>query len=105
MIGLAHKLLACTGGLDQTQFISSGLNHDAKARNLELIGEAATRIPESVRTGSKDIPWRQVVATRKRPIHAYPGIDNDTPWSIVVDDIPPLLTQLPSLKNSLSRAA
>jgi len=33
------------------------------------------------------IPWRQIIAIRNRLIHGYLGIDNDTLWSIVRDDI------------------
>jgi len=102
MIEFAHKVIAYTDGLDQARFITSGLNYDATIRNLELIGEAAAHIPETIRIGSPEIPWRQIVATRNRLIHGYLGIDNDTLWSIVTDDIPPLLSQLQSLKNSLS---
>ena len=46
MIGFAEKVIAYTHGLDRDGFISSGLNYDATVRNLELIGEAATRFPE-----------------------------------------------------------
>lgn len=77
------------------------LTNDATARNLELIGEAATHIPEAVRTGNPQIPWRQIVATRNRLIHGYLGIDNDTLWSIVRDDVPALLRSLMALKAKL----
>lgn len=50
MIGFAEKVLAYTDGLDQAQFVASGLNYDATVRNLELIGEAATHLPDSVRS-------------------------------------------------------
>lgn len=43
MIGFAEKVIAYTQGLDQDGFIASGLNYDASVRNLELIGEAATK--------------------------------------------------------------
>jgi uncharacterized protein with HEPN domain len=101
MIEFAHKVLAYTDGLDQAAFIASGLNYDATVRNIELIGEAATHIPASVQSANPDIPWRLIVATRNRLIHGYLGIDNDTLWSIVTDNIPPLLDQLQTLKNSL----
>ena len=39
-------------------------------RNLELIGEAATHIPDEVRAAHPEIPWRLIVATRNRLIHA-----------------------------------
>jgi uncharacterized protein with HEPN domain len=69
-------------------------------RNLELIGEAARHIPDAVRDSSTDIPWRQLVATRNRLIHGYLGIDNDVLWSIIQDDIPPLLARLLKMKTS-----
>jgi len=48
MIVCAEKVAAYTAGLDQAGFVASGLNYDATLRNMELIGEAATRIPEEV---------------------------------------------------------
>ena len=68
-------------------------------RNLELIGEAATHIPEIVRSAHPEIPWRQIIAVRNRVIHAYLGIDDDIIWSIIRDDIPVLLVALKRLKN------
>ena len=73
---------------------------DAVIRNLEIIGEAATHVPEDVRNGHPLIPWRQLVATRNRLIHGYLGIDNDTLWSIIRDDMPDLLEALVRLKES-----
>jgi uncharacterized protein with HEPN domain len=39
---------------------SDGLTYDATIRNLELIGEAATHIPQAVRDASTTISWRQI---------------------------------------------
>lgn len=99
MIEFAEKALAYTEGLDQQSFIASGLNYDATVRNLELLGEAATHIPSEQRGASPAIPWRQIIATRNRLIHGYLGIDNDTLWSIIRDDIPGLMTELRKLKE------
>jgi uncharacterized protein with HEPN domain len=99
MIAFVEKVLAYTDGFDQQSFVASGLNYDATLRNLELIGEAATHIPDSVRQAHGQIPWRQVIATRNRLIHGYLGIDNDTLWSIIQDDVPDLLQQLLLLKD------
>jgi uncharacterized protein with HEPN domain len=82
----------------QEEFVASGLNYDATLRNLELIGEAATNIPDEVRQSYSQIPWRMVVATRNKLIHGYLGIDNDTLWSIIQDDVPVLLKELLKLK-------
>lgn len=72
---------------------------DATLRTLELIGEAATHIPETIRDSSHEFPWRMVTATRNRLIHGYLGIDNDTIWIIVRDDLPPLLDALRRLRD------
>jgi uncharacterized protein with HEPN domain len=90
MIGFAEKVITYTSSLDQAGFVASQLYYDATLRNLELIGEAATHIP-----------WRLIIATRNRLIHGYLGIDNDTLWSIVQDDIPTVLSQLRRLRDQL----
>lgn len=102
MIAFAEKVMTYTDGLDQQTFVDSGLNYDATVRNLELIGEAATHIPETIRQEHAHIPWRQVIATRNRLIHGYLGIDNDTLWSIIQDDVPGLIQQLNVLKDHCS---
>jgi uncharacterized protein with HEPN domain len=94
MMGFAEKCLAYTEGMDQQTFTSSGMTYDATLRNLELIGEAATHVPDDIRAAHPDIPWRMVIATRNRLIHAYLGIDEDTIWSIIRDDIPAMITKL-----------
>jgi len=101
MIGFAEKVVAYTQGLDQNGFVASGLNYDATVRNLELIGEAATHIPDNVRQANQQIPWRLIIATRNRLIHGYLGIDNDTLWSIIRSDIPALLPHLSALREKL----
>jgi len=101
MIDFAGKVLAYTGGLDQAGFVESGLTYDATLRNLELIGEAALHIPDEVRSAHAEIPWRMIIATRNRLIHGYLGIDDDTLWSIIRDDVPELLRQLQGLKDEM----
>jgi uncharacterized protein with HEPN domain len=102
MIGFAERVITYTEGMNQIGFIASALNYDATVRNLELIGEAATHVPEAVRTANSQIPWRLIIATRNRLIHGYLGIDNDTLWSIIRGDIPNPLPNLIALRESLS---
>lgn len=99
MIGFAKKVLSYTNGLDQAGFVANELVYDATLRNLELIGETATRIPDEVREDHSDIPWRMIIATRNRLIHGYLGIDDDTLWSIIRDDVPGLLQRLKAMKK------
>jgi uncharacterized protein with HEPN domain len=100
IIGFADKVIAYTNGLDQKRFVQSGLSYDATLRNLELIGKAASHVPQLVRDKHPNVPWRMLVATRNRLIHGYLGIDNDTIWSIVKIDLPSLLVRLRELKDA-----
>ena len=100
MIDFAGKVLDYTRGFDQAGFVASALTYDATVRNLELIGEAATHIPEAVRAAHPEIPWRMIIATRNRLIHAYLGIDDDTLWSLIEDEVPALLPLLKAVTET-----
>lgn len=62
MIGFAEKARAYTIGLSQSSFVEDQRTFDATLRNLELIGEAATHIPDSVSLAHPEIPWRLIIA-------------------------------------------
>lgn len=103
MISFCDKVLAYTKGLERSTFSSDPMRYDATLRNIELIGEAATHVPEHVRTAAPDVPWRMIVAARNRLIHGYLGIDDDTLWSIVSDDLVPLRAALQRLLANQSQ--
>lgn len=98
MIGFAERVLSYTAGFDQAGFAADQRTYDATLRNLELIGEAATRIPEEIRSAHPEIPWRMIIATRNRLAHAYLGIDDDVLWSIIQEEVPALLKRLEKLR-------
>ena len=100
MRAFSHKVLLYTEGFDQARFVASGLNYDATLRNLELIGEAANQIPEAIRATMPQIQWRQIIAVRNRVAHGYLGLDNDTLWSIIREDVPALIIELEKLKTT-----
>ena len=72
----------------------------ALVRLLEIIGEAASRVPSDERAGYPGIPWTELVALRNRLIHAYDRVDLDIVWQIATLDLPGLiraLEQIPEL--------
>ena len=105
MIEFAEKILSYTEGMDQAAFVADSLRYDATIRNLELIGEAATHVPRSVRDTFPDVPWRAMVGLRNRLIHGYEGIDNDIIWTIIQDAVPKLLPALRNLLNTTNEDA
>jgi len=102
MIQFCERVRTYTAGQDQAAFIADSLRYDATIRNLELIGEAATHVPRSVRDSFPDVPWRAIIGLRNRLIHAYEGIDNDIIWNLVQDAVPRLLPALQQLLDATS---
>jgi uncharacterized protein with HEPN domain len=66
----------------------------AVVRVLEVIGEAATRLPDEVRERHPEVPWGSIVGLRNRLIHTYDEVDLDIVWDILTLDIPDLVEQL-----------
>ncbi len=60
---------------------------DAVVRNLEIIGEAANRLPEEFKGKHPQVEWRKVVGLRNRIIHDYFGIDLKIIWQIIHADL------------------
>jgi uncharacterized protein with HEPN domain len=66
----------------------------ALTRLVEVVGEAAARISEQTRTRYPSIPWSQIISMRNRLIHGYDVIDLDLLWDTLLEDIPPLVSEL-----------
>ncbi len=94
MLDATEKALSFTNGLDRDRFLENEEKVLAVTRLLEIIGEAAKNVPDTVRAGHPDIPWRKITGTRDRLIHAYFQVDADQVWRTVEEDLPPLRTSL-----------
>ena len=66
----------------------------ALVRLPEIVGEAASRIPEESRSSFPQVPWAQIVSLRNRLIHGYDAVDFDVLWRILTSDLPPLIAAL-----------
>jgi uncharacterized protein with HEPN domain len=66
----------------------------ALTRLLEIIGEAANRVPEQVQSQYPQLPWLQMIGLRNRLIHGYDQVDFDILWNIIQHDLPGLISQL-----------
>lgn len=101
MIEFCEKVVSYCSGKSQDEFLADTMTYDATLRNLELIGEAATRIPNDVREAHPDIPWRAIIGARNQLAHAYLFIDDEIIWSMIREAVPALL---PALRRILTEA-
>lgn len=73
----------------------------AVIRAIEILGEAAGKVGEDVRSRSPSIPWSAIVAMRNRLIHGYFDIDTEVVWNTVSTELPRIE---PALRTLLSEA-
>jgi uncharacterized protein with HEPN domain len=58
--------------------------------HLQIIGEAASALPDSFRDKYPEVPWSKIIGMRNILVHNYFGVDIDVVWAVVVNDIPDL---------------
>ena len=63
-------------------------------KELEIIGEAASKVSDEIRSQNSAIPWQDISGMRNRLIHAYFDVNLDVIWSTVTKDLPFLKAEL-----------
>ena len=69
----------------------------ALTRLMEVLGEAARRVPPEFRSRYPDVPWQDTTDLRNVLIHDYDTVDFDELWRIIQEHLPPLVQQLQTI--------
>ena len=93
------KISDYKSGLSKEAFHNDHKTIDSVVRNLEIIGEAANRLPADFKTNHSAIEWEKIIGLRHRIIHEYFGIDLGIIWHILENDLPSLRTQIGQIKS------
>jgi uncharacterized protein with HEPN domain len=97
MLDYAEKAIRLTEGMDFRVFAKDERTNLAVIRCLEVIGEAAKKIPASFRNHHNDVPWAEAAGIRDILIHDYISVNLGVVWKTVHQDLPVLRTALSSL--------
>lgn len=100
----AEYLAGQVNRLNREQFLQHETAKRAFVRSLEIIGEAAKKVPMSIKQQYPDIDWRAVAGMRDKLIHGYFGVDYDIVWDAVVNKVPILRQRVREILN-LERGA
>lgn len=94
MLTYAQEAADMSAGRSRQELEQDRMRQLALVRLIEVVGEAAMRIPDEEQAKHPEIEWRQITGTRNRLIHGYDNIDPAILWQIVSVEIPSLIGKL-----------
>lgn len=86
----AAKIETMLLGIDQATFSGDWRIRDVVLHNLEVIGEAVKRLPETMKAESPEVPWRRIASFRDVLAHAYFSVDDAIVWDVASHEVPTL---------------
>lgn len=90
--------------VSKSSFIGNEEKQSAVIRQIEIIGEAVKNLPSEFRNKYSDIPWVKIAGMRDKLMHDYFGVNLDTVWKVVKEDIQVLEKQILKIKDDLKSA-
>jgi uncharacterized protein with HEPN domain len=90
----AEFLTQISRGLSREAFMADETLKRAFTRSIEVIGEAAKEVPDSVRQRHQQVEWQLMTGMRDRLIHGYFGVDYEIVWEVAAEKAPNLQRQL-----------
>ncbi len=99
--GFIENIDRYTIGLTKEEFLSNFMVQDAVTRNVEIIGEACSKVSKETKDRFPEIPWRDIVAMRNILIHEYFRADPETIWNVVKFNIPDIKSHILKIVNSV----
>ena len=93
----ADYLISDSKNLSLSALLKDETKKRAFARSLEIIGEAAKKVPDDFRKSYPQVDWKAMAGMRDKLIHWYFGVDWEIVWDVVINEIPKLKEQVKKL--------
>ena len=88
-----------TKGITKEEFVSKNIIQAAVIKEIEIIGEASRMLSNSFKEVNNEIPWKNIIGMRDKLIHGYFGVDLDSVWKTIKEDIPALRKNINKIKE------
>jgi hypothetical protein len=99
----SSKILKYVGDASYEEFLNDEMRLDAIIRNLEIIGEASSNIPQDIKDKYSSIQWRKISNFRNVLAHEYFGIDYEIMWDIIKEKLPELNNNIKNIIKKIDR--
>jgi uncharacterized protein with HEPN domain len=86
-------------GMAEADFLGDDKTQFAVVRGLEIIGEAAKKIPDSARARYPQVPWREIAGMRDKLVRDYIGVNARVVWKTATEDVPRIAAHLRGLRR------
>lgn len=90
-------------GVDNLEFSKNRLIQDAVVREIEIIGEACSKLEDNFKLSHPNVPWTQITAMRNKLTHEYWDIDLRLVWHTATVETPDLKKKLLDLLAQLGK--
>ena len=90
-----------TANISFEEFQSNSMMIYASVKQLEIIGEAASKITKHFMKLYSEIEWREIIGLRNLLVHEYFGIDEEIIWGIIDKDLPDLQIKVDKILEQL----
>ena len=93
----ALRVLTTMQGRSRSDLDDDEMLEAALIRWMEVVGEAARRVPLELRSRYPAVPWQDTTDLRNVLIHDYDTVDLDELWLVIQVHLPPLVQQLQAI--------
>jgi uncharacterized protein with HEPN domain len=97
MLNHAREAVALIHGLDEAQFNGQRVLRLAVTRLIQIVGEAARRLPDDFKRAHPQVPWQEVVGMRHILVHDYLAVDDRIIWRTAAAELPALIAKLEAI--------
>lgn len=94
------RVLKYTAGFDERLFLEQEQTIDSVVRNIQIIGEAASRISKEFKEAHPEIEWPGIIGMRHRLVHDYFEIEERLIWRVIETKLPEFYEQLKKILAS-----